>query len=201
MLTILLLIIAGYTVPNRVIASLSYRKEYFKHFGTTISLFFEGAHQGRFSYLYSGDLNRDGQPNDLIYIPRNASEITFVPLTIGSGASAVTYSAADQSERFFKYIDQDKYLSKRKGSYAERNGALLPWRNQVDVKILQDIFTNVGGKKNTIQLSVDVFNFGNLLNNRWGLTQTTNAASLLTVTNSAALNAWRYYQTNFPVSK
>lgn len=179
--------IAGYTVPNRVIASLSYRKEYLKHLGTTISLFFEGSHQGRFSYLYGSDLNRDGQPNDLIYIPRNASEITFVPLTIGSGSSAVTYSAADQSERFFKYIDQDKYLRKRKGSYAERNGALLPWRNQIDVKILQDIFTNVRGKKNTIQLSLDVFNFTNLLNSSWGLVQTTNATSLLAVTNSAAL--------------
>jgi hypothetical protein len=179
--------IASYTVPNRLIASFSYRKEYLKHLGTTVSIFYEGAHQGRFSYLYSSDINRDGQANDLLYIPRDASEITFVPLTIGSGSSAVTYSAADQSERFFKYIDQDKYLSKRKGTYAERNGALLPWRNQLDLKILQDIFTNLGRKKNTVQLSLDIFNFGNLVNNSWGLTQATNAASLLSVTNTSAL--------------
>ena len=179
--------IAGYTVPNRFIASLSYRKEYLKHLGTTISIFYEGANQGRFSYLYGTDLNKDAQTNDLLYIPRDASEITFVPLTIGTGSTAVTYTAADQSARFFSYIDQDKYLRKRKGTYAERNGALMPWRNQFDVKILQDIFTNVFRKKNTIQLSLDVFNFANLLNNRWGLTRSTNAASLLTISNASAI--------------
>jgi hypothetical protein len=179
--------IAGYTVPNRFIAALSYRKEFLKHLATTVSIFYEGANQGRFSYTYGTDLNKDGQTNDLLYIPRDPSEISFAPLTIGSGPTAVTYSAADQSARFFKYIDQDKYLSKRKGSYAERNGALTPWRNQFDAKILQDIFTNVLGKKNTIQLSLDIFNFANLLNNRWGLTQSTNAASLLTISNASAI--------------
>ncbi|ANE52882.1 TonB-dependent receptor [Flavisolibacter tropicus] len=179
--------VASYTVPNRIIASFSYRKEYLKHLGTTVSLFYEGAHQGRFSYLYNSDLNRDGSNNDLLYIPRNASEITFVPLTIGSGASAKTYTAQEQSDLFFKYIEQDDYLKSRKGQYAERNGALLPWRNQFDVKILQDVFTNLGGKKNTIQLSLDIFNAANLLNSRWGQTQTTNAASLLTVTNTSSL--------------
>jgi len=181
--------IAGYTVPHRVIASLSYRKEYIKHLGTTISLFYEGSHQGRFSYLYGTDINRDGQVNDLIYIPRDASEITFAPLTIGTGASAVTYSAQDQSNRFFAYIDQDKYLRKRKGQYAERNGALLPWRDQVDIKILQDIFTNIGGKKNTLQLSLDIFNFTNLLNKDWGIVKTVNTPSLLTISNAATFNS------------
>jgi hypothetical protein len=179
--------IAGYTVPHRVIASVSYRKEYFKHLGTTISLFYEGSHQGRFSYVYGTDINRDGQVNDLLYIPRDPSEITFVPLTIGTGTSAITYSAQDQSNRFFSYIEQDKYLRKRKGQYAERNGALQPWRDQVDIKILQDIFTNIGGKKNTLQLSLDIFNFTNLLNKDWGIVKTVNTPSLLTVSNTAAL--------------
>jgi len=179
--------IAGYTVPNRFIAALSYRKEFLKHLATTVSIFYEGANQGRFSYTYGTDLNKDGQTNDLLYIPRDPSEISFAPLTIGSGPTAVTYTAADQSARFFKYIDQDKYLRKRKGTYAERNGALTPWRNQFDAKILQDIFTNVLGKKNTIQLSLDIFNFANLLNNEWGLTQSTNAASLLTISNASSI--------------
>ena len=65
------------------------------------------------------------------------------------------------------------------GMYAERNGAELPWRNQFDFKILQDLFTNIGSKRNTLQASLDIFNFGNLLNSNWGLTQTTNASSIL----------------------
>ncbi|PJJ58968.1 TonB-dependent receptor [Hymenobacter chitinivorans] len=166
---------ASYVVPDRVIASLSYRKEYLEHLGTTVSLFYEGSQGGRFSYLYSTDFNRDGANADLIYIPKDASEITFVPKSV----NGVTVSAQEQSDLFFKYVEQDKYLSKHKGEYAERNGALLPWRNQIDVKLLQDLFVNVGDKRNTLQLSIDIFNAGNLLNNTWGTTQTINASSVL----------------------
>ncbi len=178
---------ASFVVPDRVVGSLSYRKEFLKFLGTTVSLFYEGSIQDRFSYTYSRDFNRDGANNDLIYVPRNPSEITFVSQTIGTGASAVVYTPQQQSDLFFKFIEQDDYLKTRKGQYAERNGAKLPWRNQIDFKLLQDIFTNVGGKKNTIQASVDVFNFGNLLNSRWGTTQAVNASSILVPTNEALL--------------
>src|SRR5207302_1260581 len=57
----------GNIVPGRFITSLSYRKEYLKHFATSVSLFFEGSTYGRYSYIYSSDFNRDGQTNDLIY--------------------------------------------------------------------------------------------------------------------------------------
>ncbi|MVN78837.1 TonB-dependent receptor [Hymenobacter sp. HMF4947] len=177
----------GNTLPHRVIASLSYRQEYLGHLGTTISLYYEGATQGRYSYVYSADFNRDGANADLIYIPKDASEITFVPVTVGTGTAAVTYSAQQQSDAFFAFVDQDKYLSKHKGEYAERNGAQYPWRNEVDVKILQDIFANVGGKRNSLQVSLDIFNFGNLLNNNWGRVQQTTFNNFLEPQNVANL--------------
>ena len=172
----------GNTLPHRVIGSLSYRQEYFGHLGTTVSMFYEGASQGRYSYLYSSDFNRDGANADLIYIPNNPSEITFVPVTTGTGANTVTlFTAQQQSDAFFAFIDQDAYLSKHKGEYAERNGAQFPWRNQVDVKILQDLFTNIGGKRNSLQVSLDIFNLGNLINNNWGRIQqaTFNTSAIL----------------------
>ena len=170
---------ANYVVPNRVVGSISYRKEYLKHLGTQVALFFEGSSAGRFSYTYSADFNRDGQTNDLIYIPNSPSEITFVDQTYGSGSSAVLYTAKQQSDLFFKYIEQDKYLSSRKGQYAERNGAKMPWRNQVDFKLVQDVFTKIGGKRNTLQFTWDVFNFGNLLNKNWGTFKSVNASAIL----------------------
>jgi hypothetical protein len=174
---------AGYVIPSRFIFSISYRKEYLKRLATGISLFFEGSSQGRFSYTYSADFNRDGQTNDLIYIPKDASEITFVTQTYGSGASAITYTPEQQSALFFKYIEQDKYLSSRKGKYAERNGAKQPWRNQLDLRITQDVFTNLGGKKNTLQFTFDIFNFGNWLNKDWGTFDQINASAILTPRN------------------
>jgi hypothetical protein len=178
---------AGYVVPDRIVGGLSYRKEYLKFFATSISLFLEGSVQGTYSYTYAGDFNRDGQNNDLIYVPKDPSEITFSDFNYGTAAAPKIYTAAQQSELFFRYIEQDSYLSSRKGQYAERNGARLPWRNQVDLKIVQDIFTDLGGKKNTIQLTLDIFNFGNWLNKNWGTFDQINASSILVPTNQANL--------------
>lgn len=176
---------SGFTVPDRLVASFTYRKEYFKYFATTISMMYSGAIDYRFSYVYGADFNRDGfNGNDLIYIPKDPSEITFSPFTYPNG---VNYTAAEQSALFFKYIEQDKYLRDHKGQYAERNGAQAPWRNQVDIKILQDLFMNVGKTKNTIQLTLDIFNFGNLINPNWGKVKTVNASSVLVPTNQNSL--------------
>ena len=178
---------AAYVVPSRVVAGLTFRKEYLKHLGTSLSVFFEGSVQGRFSYTYGGDLNRDGQNNDLIYIPRDPSEITFVDHNYGSSQNPNIVTAQEQSDIFFRYIDQDDYLKEHKGEYAERNGAKLPWRNQVDIKFIQDIFTNIGDKRNTLQFTIDIFNFGNFLNKDWGAFDQVNATSLLVPTNQNAL--------------
>lgn len=175
---------ASYVVPSRVVGSLSYRKEYLGHLATTVSLFYQGSIQGRFSYIYGGDLNRDGQNNDLLYVPQNASQITFTDFNYGTTAAPRIYTAAQQSEIFFRYIEQDAYLSSRRGQYAERNGAKLPWRNQFDFKFAQDVFVTAL-KRNTLQFTVDIFNVGNLLNKEWGVYQLVNNASLLVPTNTA----------------
>lgn len=175
--------VANYIVPDRVIASVSYRKEFLNKLATTISLFWDGSIQGRYSYTYSADINRDGQPNDLIYVPNDPSEIDFADQTYGG----VLWTAAQQEALFFRMVEQDKYLSSRKGKYAERNGAKLPWRNQVDVRFAQDIFTEIGGRKNTLQFTLDINNFGNLLNPSWGITRAVNATGVLVPRNAAAV--------------
>ena len=179
---------SGFNVPNRVIANISYRKEFLKNLATSMSVFYEGSNQGRFSYTYSGDFNRDGQNNDLMYVPKDASEITFVPLSITNADKTVTtYTPQQQNDLFFAYVNQDKYLSSRKGQYAERNGAKLPWRNTVDLRISQDIFKNIGQTKNTFQFTVDVLNLGNLLNSEWGNVNFVNNPAILVPANTAAL--------------
>lgn len=175
--------------PDRVIANVSYRKEWLGNLATSFSLFYEGSQQGRFSYTYSADFNRDGQTNDLIYIPRDASEIKFEDLTTGTGANQrVLYTAAEQNAIFQAYIDQDDYLSSRRGQYAERNGAKSPWRNQFDFRLVQEVFKNVGGTKNSFQFTADIFNFGNLLNRNWGTYNFVNQAAILVPTNVSAIS-------------
>jgi hypothetical protein len=158
---------SNFLVPHRLIASLSYRREYIKHLATTISAFYEGAAQGQISWTYNGDVNNDGNSADLMYIPKNASEITFLPIAASGNIPAFT--AAQQSEAFFKFIEQDKYLSKHKGQVAERFGANQPWYNRLDVKLAQDIFANFGKNKYTLQFTADVLNALNLVNKNWGI--------------------------------
>lgn len=176
--------------PDRVIASVSYKKEYFKNLATSVSLFYEGSQQGRFSYTYSADFNRDGQTNDLIYIPRDASEITFVAIPAGTtNYRASGYTAQEQSDIFMAYIEQDKYLRAHKGEYAKRNGAASPWRNQVDFRLTQEIFKNFNSSKNSVQFTMDIFNVGNMLNKNWGNVNFVNNAAILVPQNVSSISS------------
>jgi len=142
------------------------------NWATTISTFFEYAQGGRFNYTYGGDINGDGSGlNDLIYVP-TSSEI-----------NQMQFSGAGQAEAFDAYISQDDYLSGRRGKYAERYGALAPWRGRWDVKFLQDLNFNVGEDAvNTLQFSIDILNVGNLINSEWGLIQQPNNVQPIGVT-------------------
>jgi hypothetical protein len=166
----------------------SYRKEYIKHMATTISAFYNGATNGRFSYVYSGDYNRDGvSGNDLIYIPtaNELKSMQFVTLT----QNGVNYDQTAQRSIFENFIQQDKYLRAHRGQYAERNGGQYPWLNRVDVKILQDLFSNINKTKHTLQFSIDITNFGNLLNPSWGKLKSLNTGSILVPQNQNSLVA------------
>nr|WP_242582210.1 TonB-dependent receptor [Hymenobacter telluris] len=160
---------SSFDLRHRVIGSLSYRKEYANHFATTVSAFYNGQSGSPFSYTYYGnDINSDGgnpsgSSNDLIYIPRNQSEIVLV--TDGVNDRRTVDQIWNELNAF---IENDDYLKEHRGEYAARNGARTPWQHRIDVRLLQDIYTKIGEKNHTIQLSVDVINFGNMLNKNWG---------------------------------
>ena len=151
---------------HRVFGTLSYKFDYFNFGSTTITLFGEAYTQGNASYVYSGDLNGDGgTSNDLIYIPRDASEMYFEQYTSGS----TTFSVADQQAAWEAFIQQDEYLSKHRGEYAERNAVFMPMVFRADLSIIQEFYGEFIGKKNSLQVRVDILNFTNLLNKDWGV--------------------------------
>ena len=132
-----------------------------KEWTTTLSSFYELAQGGRFNYTYAGDINNDGSNlNDLIYIP-TTSEI-----------GQMDFSTATDAGNLENFINQDDYLKGRRGQYAERYGALTPWRGKMDVKFIQNLKIK---DNNSLEFSIDILNFGNLLNSDWGLVQQPNA--------------------------
>ncbi len=159
-----------YDIRHRIVGSGGYTIRYANNFATTISLFYQGQSGLPVTYLYSQDLNRDGNiANDLIYIPRDQTEINLVPFTDRSGAIVPGSATPDEQwAALDAFIEDDKYLSEHRGEYAERYGGRMPWTHQFDVRLMQDFNLNIGENKHTFQITFDVFNVGNLLNRDWG---------------------------------
>ena len=171
---------SDFLVPDRAVGLLGYRIEYGKKgYGaaTSITLGYVGQRSGSFTYIVAGDLNGDRvNNNELIFVPNKGSDIKFAPLTVGTRV----YTEAEQQAAFDAYIGQDDYLSTRRGQYAERNSSFLPWLHRFDLSVTQDFFVNVKGQRNTIQLRFDILNFGNMVDNKWGVSQRATNPTILT---------------------
>ena len=186
---------SSFVVKNRVVGLLGYRIDYGKKYGgaTTITLGYVGSQNNPFSYIVAGDLNGDRvNNNDLVFIPNQGSDIRFSPLTVGTGATAVTYTEAQQQAAFESYIAQDPYLSTRRGQYAERNALALPFLHRFDLSIAQDVFVKIGGKRNSFQIRADILNFGNMVNNKWGVSERATNPQLLNFVSRDANNVPTY---------
>ena len=124
---------------------------------TSLALFFQYAEGGRFSYTYNGDINNDGSGlNDLIYIPTDAE------------LDQQQFASDGQREAFRAFIEQDEYLSERRGEYQERYAILSPWYSSWDVRVAQRL--NVADD-NQIEVTLDILNVGNLISSSWGVRQ------------------------------
>ncbi|MDR0732882.1 MAG: carboxypeptidase regulatory-like domain-containing protein [Dysgonamonadaceae bacterium] len=145
-----------YVIPDQMIGSLAWRiPTASKTSGTTVSLYYRGYSPYGDSFLYANDMNGDGVNGDLIYIPAERGEIKFI--------------TQEDEDAFFAFMEQDKYLSKHKGEYAEAYASRAPLVHKFDFRFLQDFKVKIGRSINTLQLSLDVLNVGNMLNSKWGV--------------------------------
>jgi hypothetical protein len=168
---------------HRVIASTGYTLRYANDaLATTFSLFYEGRSGQPITYIVGqgSDLNRDGNTgNDLLYVPTNVRDLNQINL-VKSGSSD-TRTIEEIQNQFEAFIQNDPYLRSHRGQVVERFAGRMPWTHQIDLRVAQDVNFMAGGKKNTIQVTFDIQNLGNLLNNDWGRQYTlqNNAIELL----------------------
>jgi outer membrane receptor for ferrienterochelin and colicin len=166
---------------HRVLGQVSYELDYpiFAGLGgkSKISLNFQGQTGGYFSYVVDADNFRfvdDGGfgNNELVYVPTSQDDIPLVDLLDRDGNLVAT--AAEQWAILDEFISNTPGLEEHRGDYAPRNSGVMPFEFTADLRFLQDFYVeSSNGKRHTFQLSVDIFNFTNLLNPEWGIVRFT----------------------------
>jgi hypothetical protein len=136
-----------------------------QRFRTDLSFIYIGGSGFPYTYVAGGtqgrgDLNADGAVgNDPIYVPRTAfdtAEIRF------SGSQA---DVAAQQAAFERFIDGASCLRNQRGRIMSRNSCRSPWVSLTNLALRQT-FPSVRGQ--SFNLELQVFNFLNILNQRWG---------------------------------
>lgn len=153
---------SNFDVGSHITGFISKEFRYFKHLGTTFTLFYDGKSGQGLSYIYSttGSRNITGEDNSftsLVYLPASQSEANLVDITSGKTAS-------QQWADYQAFIASNPYLQKHAGQNAARNGDRTPWENHFDIRISQDFLL----KNHKLSVFFDVVNVGALLNKDWG---------------------------------
>ncbi len=148
---------SDFSLGHRVIANLNYRKEFFNHLATSISIFMDASSGRPFSYTIAGSedmIGENGGNTALMYIPENAADLAYV---------GTPSEQAAQAEELEAFISSSDYLNSRRGKYAERNGVRGPFEVVLDLKVKQEVFADLLNRQQKVELTFDVFNFTNLL--------------------------------------
>jgi outer membrane receptor for ferrienterochelin and colicin len=161
-------------LPHRIIASVNYGKEFFKNTRTSFAILYEAspnAPQSSLSYTYAGDLNNDGfNGNDLIFVPKDASQIKLVNASAVGGV-ADTRTQTELWNQLDAFISNNPYLSTRRGQFAERQALVLPWVHRADLNFTQDFYIKYKDSKHTLRFTADIYNFTNLISKELGIQQ------------------------------
>ena len=147
-----------YVTPDRVVASATYSDKSNNHF----SLIYETWRGGyNYSYMLVNDMNGDGYNYDALYIP-TAEDVK---------SGNFRFVSEDDASRFMAYVNNNEYLKKHQGTYAEAYSVYNPWVHRVDLSYKHDFKVKTGKSVNKLQLSLDVKNLLNLFNSSWGVSK------------------------------
>ncbi|HLL04065.1 MAG TPA: carboxypeptidase regulatory-like domain-containing protein [Myxococcaceae bacterium] len=124
--------------------------------GFNAGLIYVGQSGAPYTWTVSGDVNADGiSGNDLAFIPNSPEQISL--------------QDPSQYEALSAFIDSQSCLREAKGDFVRRGACRNPWSNILDVRLGWKSPEFVKGQH--LEVQADIFNFMNLLYNRWGLSE------------------------------
>jgi len=151
---------SAYLIRDRISATANWSRAFIGKYKTSVGVFYEGRKGKPYSWTYRNDLNGDGvSGNDLMYIPSapQSGEVVFL------GDTATSHANED---RFWTIVSANTQLDSSRGKVIARNGSFMPWVNSFDVRLSQELPGFRPEHKGVV--SLDILNFGNLLNKKWG---------------------------------
>jgi len=153
---------SNFDLRHRIVATLGGTMNWNAKMATSLNFFYSGQSGSPYSLVYnsSGNPFSNAANANLVYIPKDQSDIRLV--------DKGTYTAAQQWQDLNNLIENDNYLKTRRGQYADRNGLRTPWNHELDMKLMHEFKLSKSNKQHSLQVSLDVFNVLNLLNNEWG---------------------------------
>jgi hypothetical protein len=151
---------SNFDLRHRIVGTLSLGMNWNQMNTTTLSFFYAGQSGSPYSLIYQSAQFANASNASLPYIPKDQSDINL--------ADKGSYTAAQQWTDLNNFIENDPYLKNHRGQYAERNALRTPWNHELDMKLMHEFKIGKSTNKNSLQISFDLFNVLNLLNNDWG---------------------------------
>ncbi|WP_264521590.1 TonB-dependent receptor [Flavobacterium sp. N1994] len=184
---------SNFDIKHRIVANLGYAVNLTKNNTLSANVFFNAQSGNPFTWGFvNSTIAGTGQAAGLAYIFKDATQAAQY---IGVNAAGVpSATAAQQVADYEDFINNNDYLSSRRGKFTERNGDFTPWNIQTDMRIMDEF--RISDKKDnvhTIQFSISIINVGNLINKDWGrsyfVPNTFNSTASIGLTKTGNLSA------------
>ena len=159
---------SDFSTGHRVLGRMSYRQQLGDRFALTTTLIYDGQSGRPFSYVIGGSENmvqERGGENSLFYVPQTASRLQFAEIDQETGP---TITSEQQAAALEQFIRENEYLSRNRGEYTARNGDRTPWEGVVDLNLRLEVFQQLLGRQQSVELTANVFNFSSLLGDVFG---------------------------------
>jgi hypothetical protein len=131
-------------------------------YGFQLGVTWIGMSGSPYTYVAQGDPNADGflpdfgVSNDVIYVPRDAADITL--------ADPAEFAPLDS------VIRSERCLRRQRGRLIERDSCRDPWENETTARLSKLVRL---ASRRTVEISVDLFNLLNFVDDDWGLVRQT----------------------------
>lgn len=148
-----------YEVRHRITSSLTWSQEIWGDNLSTMTITYTGREGRHYSHTmrsngtfggFAGFASWDGYSSQSLYVPDGENDLL------------VAYADGFDKAAFFDYIDKSCLSG---GSISKRHSCESDWIHRFDMHMMQEI-TITGDHK--LELSLDIENLGNLLNDDWG---------------------------------